>query len=167
MKCVLGSDFMIVKIGQFAKGKTMTVSNLRNILLLDRRWHGTLHDPSCRIYMIYYIKRRCFILHGLEHIHKTEHVFCIIEITGTYVLDIHNDSTETLEFLKSKLDMVSLRSKFRITRREDLLQISPLSKNVIPVSSLLSIPAVLCTEVSDPAVKQSLVKLVLKGCGSE
>jgi hypothetical protein len=110
--------------------------------------------------MIDDIERGSFFLHRFKSIHEAEYILGIIEIPGSYILDLDNYSIELLQQLKAELDVVGQRRKLSVARRENRMEIATLAENLVHISSLFRIPAVLSTETADPAFKQGLVKLI-------
>ena len=58
--------------------------------------------------------------------------------------------------------MIGKRSKFGVTRCENRLKIASLTEDVIHISSMLSVPAVLGAETADRAPCQGSVQLVFQ-----
>ncbi len=58
--------------------------------------------------------------------------------------------------------MVRQRSQLSVTGIEYSMKVTPVTENVIHIPSAFGIPAVLCTETADLALKQGLVKLFLQ-----
>ena len=153
---------MIIEICKLTKSESVPMSDFRHIRFYNRRRHCTLHHTTCRIDMVYYIKRRRIILHLLKEIHQPEYIFGIIEVSGSDILNFHHHGTQSYKFRLGEFNMVGKRGQLCIARREYDLKISSFTKNIIHISSSFCIPAVLGTEAADRALMQGSVHLVFQ-----
>ena len=161
MESELGSDLMIIQIGKLSQSQSVPMRNLRHKCLSFRRRHRSLHYSSGGIHMVHNIERRSLFLHFLEHLHKTEDILCVIEVSGSNILNLYDYRIKFQKVFLCEFDMVGMRSKFGISRHEDNLQIASFTEDIIHISSALSVPAVLGAEASDLTFLQSLIELFL------
>ena len=58
--------------------------------------------------------------------------------------------------------MIGKRSKFRVTRSKDDLKVASLMEDVVHISPVLGVPAVLGAETTDRALRQGPVQLIFQ-----
>ena len=94
-------------------------------------------------------------------------ILAVVEISRSGILDLDHYSVKSLKGFRVKGDVVCPRSELRVPGGEDNLEIAPLPEKIVHITAPGGVPAVLCTETTDPATCQSLVQLVLQRRGPE
>ena len=116
--------------------------------------------------MVYHIYGRS-VFNPCAHGHQAHHVPCIIEISGSDILNFNDYGTESLQFRRTEINMVGVRSQLGIIRQENLCQIAPLPEYVIDMTARIWIPAVLRAETGYLSFVQPFVKLLFSRACSE
>ena len=117
--------------------------------------------------MVDNVQGRRFIAQVPEHLHQAEYVLGIVEVPGSYVLDLDHHGIERADGLQVERNVVRARRQLGVARIEDDLQVAPFLEQLVHITVMGGIPAVLGTETADFAAEQRLVQLVFQRGGTE
>ena len=153
-------DFVLIEVAQFPQGHTVPVASLGKVPAFGCGRHRAFDDASGRIEMVHDIQGWHLRPHAIEHAHQLEDPARRLEITGTDILQIHDNGIRSDKIVRMEtVGMLAGTVQLPFREGNQFLQMPSLGENLPSVASLLHLITGGGAQTHNKSLHERLVQL--------